>query len=865
MRVIWIGDQRSEQMKFWYELDEAQKTEETEEETPNLEFEYILNTEADSSWFNSYAAKKAIEFIENDSIVIVSLGINDCINSSIWSALDINKAAEDCAEGLNYLINSGSCSAENIYFCTVTKVNANIPRAENLSGFADKTVINSRVKTFNDMVKSKSTAAFIDCYQYFEDTSFATRDGLLYTPETSLYLVKYIMNNIRTTPTTSFIKRLDDNPPTLTGKGEDDQFWTLTSAGGLNEVNGGSNNINMPYAGCALPNCTSYAWGRFYEITGERPKLLKRNAERWFGYDDKEDRAYTCSTNGKVTDADYKKMAEHGEKGDGYKRGKDPKPGAVICWEGKDGEAGHVAIVEEVFDDGSIITSESGWQNKKVWWTTKRTNSNGNWGYGSSYIFQGFIYCPAVTASGPYVSVSHDDVVVKSGGLTQSEMEINALYIWNYLGSLPDDQKWTLQAVAGILGNMEKESSINPGRHESSGSGFGLVQWTPKSKYTDWLAGVHPTMSENDIDGQLERIIWEKDTGHQYSKDDYKYTFKEFAKSTDSAYTLACAFAFDYERSAVTLWGFHTNSWDRKSVYCRKSGYDSKCETNCVACLPCYKAKFGQARTDQQVEKNKQDLRDARGGAAEKWFKYLLPYAPGACFAEKFVVDNLKLDEKTTTALGCSFIVSHAKSGVAKLKNSSDKVLAKKTLSVAVPEDVPEEDRPTVSIVSFKFSDLTPNTTYKIVIEVDSDLGEETVTQTLEVKTKQSYPKANTISITPDKADKATINDSFTAKWSSLSSSDWGYWNSKKHGFQLEFYVNGKVVKTVNVGSGTTTYKFKPIEIAPKIKLDDSFQIGINPWVTENKDKIVFAKQFPNASNCLKFLHQPIKTYLNIN
>ena len=45
-----------------------------------------------------------------------------------------------------------------------------------------------------------------------------------------------------------------------------------------------------------------------------------------------------------------------------------------------------------------------------------------------------------------------------SNALNMSQMEINATYIWKALGS----QGWTLNAVAGMLGNMQSESSINP-------------------------------------------------------------------------------------------------------------------------------------------------------------------------------------------------------------------------------------------------------------------------------------------------------------------------------------------------------------------------------------------------------------------
>ena len=45
-----------------------------------------------------------------------------------------------------------------------------------------------------------------------------------------------------------------------------------------------------------------------------------------------------------------------------------------------------------------------------------------------------------------------------SNTLTLEQEKINAEYIWRVLGS----KGWTLNAVAGVLGNMESESSINP-------------------------------------------------------------------------------------------------------------------------------------------------------------------------------------------------------------------------------------------------------------------------------------------------------------------------------------------------------------------------------------------------------------------
>lgn len=120
--------------------------------------------------------------------------------------------------------------------------------------------------------------------------------------------------------------------------------------------------------GYGLPNCTAYAWARFAEILGKKPKLCLSNAENWYGYKD------------------------------GYKRGKKPKLGAVIVWakgmvgNGADG-AGHVAIVEAIYDDGSFLVSESGWGCTKIMWTTVIPKSCKR----SGYTFQGFIYNPAVS------------------------------------------------------------------------------------------------------------------------------------------------------------------------------------------------------------------------------------------------------------------------------------------------------------------------------------------------------------------------------------------------------------------------------------------------------------------------------------
>lgn len=124
-----------------------------------------------------------------------------------------------------------------------------------------------------------------------------------------------------------------------------------------------------------LSNCVGYAYGRFNEIGG-------------YGYC-----KYLAPTNAENF-IQYKGSCEVGQT---------PKVGACMVWQkgktlkGSDG-AGHVAIVEKVISDTEVVTSESGWNASKPFWTqTRKKGSNGRWGANSAYTFLGFIYNPAVS------------------------------------------------------------------------------------------------------------------------------------------------------------------------------------------------------------------------------------------------------------------------------------------------------------------------------------------------------------------------------------------------------------------------------------------------------------------------------------
>jgi hypothetical protein len=135
--------------------------------------------------------------------------------------------------------------------------------------------------------------------------------------------------------------------------------------------------------------------------------------------------------------------------------------------------------------------------------------------------------------------------------LTMTEMTVNANFILSYLSA----KGWSKNAVCGMLGNMQSESSINPARWQSDvirpsyTSGFGLVQWTPYQNYMNWVAGTQ--WDYKSMEGNLERILYEVANGLQwYSTSAYPLSFQEFTQSLDTPENLAQAFIHNYERPA---------------------------------------------------------------------------------------------------------------------------------------------------------------------------------------------------------------------------------------------------------------------------------------------------------------------------
>ena len=102
--------------------------------------------------------------------------------------------------------------------------------------------------------------------------------------------------------------------------------------------------------------------------------------------------------------------------------------------------------------------------------------------------------------------------------LTAEQSMKNAQLVADHLSN----EGWARESISAVIGNMRHESSVNPNMYEygwgwNQDRGFGLMQWTPRSKYWNWA--LNNGYSENELrDGnaQLARLDYEVDQNIQY-------------------------------------------------------------------------------------------------------------------------------------------------------------------------------------------------------------------------------------------------------------------------------------------------------------------------------------------------------------
>lgn len=155
------------------------------------------------------------------------------------------------------------------------------------------------------------------------------------------------------------------------------------------------------------------------------------------------------------------------------------------------------------------------------------------------------------------------------GGYLRTSQEAieNATAIYAILYSLG----WTLEAVCGMLGNVEAESAYNPWRWQGdsllpvgdsrinyqNAHAYGLCQWDPAGKYINngsGYSGYGPnysnrTGSTSDGEAQLHYL---NDNADYYSTSSYPLSYSQYKQATiSSGYSiayLARAWFYNFER-----------------------------------------------------------------------------------------------------------------------------------------------------------------------------------------------------------------------------------------------------------------------------------------------------------------------------
>ena len=134
--------------------------------------------------------------------------------------------------------------------------------------------------------------------------------------------------------------------------------------------------------------------------------------------------------------------------------------------------------------------------------------------------------------------------------LTDEKAEHNARLVYGYLKL----RGWSHNAICATLGNMNKESSINPGKHQFYGPGYGLVQWDPASKYLDWAA--KNGYASDSMAGQLAYFIASAQFGQghwfsRYGYSDYYLPFNDYIVSDLPIAHLTAVMMHSYERPGI--------------------------------------------------------------------------------------------------------------------------------------------------------------------------------------------------------------------------------------------------------------------------------------------------------------------------
>ena len=225
-----------------------------------------------------------------------------------------------------------------------------------------------------------------------------------------------------------------------------DPAYTRTAYGGYNRQIDGS---PQPWAGSVLANCTGYVHGRWIEIAGHTADdfgISNGNANTYWSHSDS------------------------------YTRSQTPAVGAIVCY---NGQYGHVAIVERVNSDGSILVSQSNYGGTVFETLTLRPPSYAQYGV----TFQGFIL-------NPYVVIEPDYTLTVING-TPSSVTNKAGYRFVITADEKPDYDFHQWVVSGS-GSGDYPNQKHTTATIGNGNGTITATYRKKQSHTKWLYYINP-------------------------------------------------------------------------------------------------------------------------------------------------------------------------------------------------------------------------------------------------------------------------------------------------------------------------------------------------------------------------------------
>lgn len=156
------------------------------------------------------------------------------------------------------------------------------------------------------------------------------------------------------------------------------------------------------------------------------------------------------------------------------------------------------------------------------------------------------------------------------GGYTSAAVAGNATEVYNRLTG----SGWTHNAACAVIGNLIHESSgLNPGQFEGGHLndwryGFGIGQWTPGTKISDYCGSQSPGVAD-DGNMQMSYLLsntsqWSNyflnpnGTSNYYNLSGLPYitSMAQFSQSNDTIYQLTLVWAICWERPAAQYAAF---------------------------------------------------------------------------------------------------------------------------------------------------------------------------------------------------------------------------------------------------------------------------------------------------------------------